>query len=74
MSKIIREAEEAHQPFTYPSHEDVRNFMEHGRNDEMNLRSHAGLKDIPSETLSDGALFNSMPQPHHGDLLEILHK
>lgn len=74
MSAIIKYTEMYH-PFLLPTNEDIKNFIEHGENDEMDIISDTGFKPIPSDTHDEDTIFRSTPSPpYHRDLVDILHR
>lgn len=73
MKTTISEGSQTYQPFMLPTYEEIKNFMEHGRNDELDVRSYLGLKTLP-EDIQDEAVFRATPSPpRYRDLIEILH-
>lgn len=75
MSAMVQNNVEIYQPYLLPTYEDIKNFMEHGRNDEVDVRSHLGLKPIQNEAHDEDKLFKPTPSPpRHRDLVEILHR
>lgn len=74
MSAMIQPTE-MYQPFLLPTYEDIKNFLEHGRSDEADIKTHLGLKPIPDDTHDEDKIFRSTPSPpRHRDLVEILHR
>lgn len=74
MSAMIQNTAEIYQPFSLPTYEAIKNFMEHGRNDEVDIRSHLDLKPTPSDASDEDKLFKLSSPARHRDLVEILHR